>query len=128
MQRLIAEYTVRWRRIGQWIEPGLSDTVCFMVTEATEALQEIMRFKPYPRNNPRQPSMEALCEELADTIIMATYALSILGESMEEQVSLKLRKMNATKMQRYEEQVQAAMGEAAEEQRCADCGGCSGDD
>lgn len=104
IQQLIAEYTARWRSMGQWEVPSLSDTVCFMVTEAGEALQEIMRFKPYPRNNPRQPSMEALCEELADTIIMATCALSILGESAEDQVSRKLCKMDDIKTRRQVEE------------------------
>ncbi len=101
-QHMILEYITRWARMDppQFVIPDVQDAVSFMVTEAGEALDEVLRHKSYVRNNPAAGSQERLLEEVADTVFMAYVTAIAAGEDLNQVLEKKLRKMDAIRQER----------------------------
>ncbi|MBC8254096.1 MAG: hypothetical protein H8E35_08705 [Ardenticatenia bacterium] len=101
-QEMILEYITRWAHMDppQFVIPDVQDSVSFMVTEAGEALDEVLRHKGYVRNNPAAGSQESLLEEVADTVFMAYVTAIATGGDLNQVLEKKLRKMDTIRQER----------------------------
>jgi NTP pyrophosphatase (non-canonical NTP hydrolase) len=87
-----------WQSIGQWQQPTAERALQFMVTEAGEALDALLRLDGgYTRNNPRPASWDKVDEEVADTLIMALRYFATRGLSAEQAIRDKIERMHAKK-------------------------------
>lgn len=85
-----------WLETGTWVNPDLQTAVAFMVTEAAESLDAVIRLQgtSFWRTHPDVGSRkEALVRELAQTVLMAAIALEHLDTDLEDAVGATLRAM-----------------------------------
>lgn len=102
MQETVREYVTQWSNMAppQFVLPDLQDAISFMVTEAGESLDEVLRQKSYVRNNPAGTSRDKLMEEIADTVFMAYVAAIVVGGDLNQALADKLKKMDALREKR----------------------------
>jgi NTP pyrophosphatase (non-canonical NTP hydrolase) len=105
LQQVVADYIESWSRLDppQFVIPDVQDAVSFMVTEAGESLDEVLRQKNYVRNNPGGGSQERLIEEVADTVFMAYVTAIAAGGDLTEALLAKLAKMDRMRRERAAE-------------------------
>lgn len=93
MQNLIFLLTRDWERDSNWVSPDMKDAVCFVVTEAGETLDAVLRLQSYVRNHPEEGSRQQVAEELGDVVFMAMVTANIMGFDLAAQIGMKLREM-----------------------------------
>ena len=102
LQQIVAEYIQRWSQLDppQFVIPDVQDAVSFMMTEAGESLDEVLRQKNYVRNNPGGGTQEKLIEEVADTVFMAYVTAIAAGGDLNQALLAKLEKMDQIRQER----------------------------
>jgi NTP pyrophosphatase (non-canonical NTP hydrolase) len=87
-----------WQAIGQWSQPSPERALQFMVTEAGESLDALLRLDgSFTRNNPAEAGWEKVDEEVADTIIMGLRYFAARGLSVEQAIRDKTERMHTKK-------------------------------
>lgn len=87
-----------WEQIGQWQQPSAEQSIKFMIIEAAEALDELMRLDGgFVRNNPRLSNWDKVDEEVADTLIMGLRYFATRGLSAEQSIRDKIERMHTKK-------------------------------
>jgi NTP pyrophosphatase (non-canonical NTP hydrolase) len=87
-----------WQTINQWAQPTPERALQFMVTEAGEALDALLRLDgQFVRNNPTAASLGKVDEEVADTIIMGLRYFAARGLSPEMFIRDKTERMHTKK-------------------------------
>lgn len=96
IQDLIKQYYTEWESRGEWVTPGLSDCLDFMVTEVAEAIDKRLRWNQhsYVRNHKWGTDARGVAIEVFDAIMMGCIALDILGFDLEEVARDKLQRMD----------------------------------
>lgn len=93
---LIEMYVVDWQARGKFKLPGLLASAGFLVTEAAEALEAVLRQDPsYTRNNERESDLGA---ELADVVFMACITAKVAGVDLVQAVEVKLEAMDEMRL------------------------------
>lgn len=67
--------------------PNLQDSASFMLLEAGEVLDQVLRDKLYTRNHPNNSSLE---EELGDVMMMTLMTAFVAGINLEEAMVEKM--------------------------------------
>lgn len=88
---LVKAHIDAWIDRNQFVMPDLQDSVSFLVTEASEALDAVLRQKDYVRNNGREVD---LGKELADIAMMLEITATIAGVDLDEVLAAKLQEMD----------------------------------
>jgi len=101
LQQYIRMKVSAWVAMEEFVLPNIQDAVSFMVTEAGEALDQCLRQKAYVRNNPQDPDLDLLKEEIGDTVFMAMVTAIVMDFNLEEQVVKKLGSMTDKKLASY---------------------------
>lgn len=87
-----------WQSIGQWGQPSPERALQFMVTEAAESLDALLRLDgSFTRNNPAEAGWQKVDEEVADTIIMGLRYFAARGLSVEQAIRDKTERMHTKK-------------------------------
>lgn len=99
---MIRKRTRIWERAGRWQEPDMYRAVMFMVTEAGEALDALLR-RCHPdfwrtRKFDESRAVEHLIEELGQMVMMAAIACEKLDTDLAGAVRAALARMDKKRM------------------------------
>lgn len=82
IQQEIRMYRQKWITLDKWQDPDVKDCILFLVSEVGEVTDALLRAKQgYHRNNERQVD---LSKELAQVVMMATIALDLMDEKLND--------------------------------------------